>query len=669
MVFSGKQTNTNESDFPRAELLEPGNSDVELSDMGTSHNQLSEDTVNASSSPVPLEVRNILSPTPSATEEDAPVGGQEDEVHDETQGSGESFPAGGVLEEAQPADAESDMTLGIEMGKGPTQEPDSPSLDDYLVPEKKEAVPDDQHVPETSEGNAGVMKASDALEELTPNSQEKEAEVISTGHSPAEGIDLPPSLRIFPPDCFTPRAHQIRDIFGPESPQIGTTLLRRESLRKKDSPRKGPGRPKGSSPKKQLKKRDTLQEREILQRFEESDGENKKDLEQPGTPAIPFTSSVILLPDVQPDFSNNASIESVGNNVYDEQIINDVDEAILESQDLQRAVEGIEASEEVHPSTNVTEHNDTGYDDNANQQAYQAIAQAEIDESQAAITAVCEKADLPVRKTRSGARFSDDTSMLKDFLDRAQARKAAQGGGFSPKIPKSLQQSPKRSPQKKNAIRPASRSSPRKARVLTPKQAKYQKGSPSGKISFFLAKSDHEENDDGHDAETNGEETKSADPGSCRRSTRTRLPTPAKNPPGAPSFIPVRRTDGTDPVVLQKTQAQELAITTRANTRRNKGQSRPPALALQDIPSDDAEGTTCSRQRAANGKAVVWAEQLTSFQEWQEGITEESEEQLPKVKRMRGLGNPTGTPVAKRTGGITGASNGTPAPKRRGKTR
>ncbi|MDI1492000.1 MAG: hypothetical protein OHK93_003211 [Ramalina farinacea] len=632
-------------------------------------NQLIEDTVSASSSPTSLEARNTSDSPSSTTEEEAPSGGQEAKVRDETWGSGESFPAKDLQEEAQPADAKAEMTLRIDMGKEPVQEPQSASLDVVLEPKKEEAAPDDQHVPENPEASAGVMKTSDVLEEVTPNSPEKEAQIISTGYSPAEGIDLPPPLRIFPPDCFTPRAHQIRDIFRPESPQIGTTLLRRESLRKKDSPRKGPGRPKGSSPKKQLKKRDTLQEREILQRFEESDAENKKDLEQPDTPAIHFTSSVNLLPNVQPGFSNNASIESVGNDVDDEQIINDVDEAILENQDVQRAVEAIEASEEIHPSTNVTGHNDTGYDDNANQQAYQAIAQTEIDEAQAAITAVCEKADLPVRKTRSGTRFSDDTSMLKDFLNRAQARKAAQGGGFSPKIPKSLQQSPKRSPQKKNAIRPASRSSPKKAGVLIPKQARYRKGSPSGKISLFLAKSDNEEDDDGHDAETNGEETKAADPGSCRRSTRTRLPTPAKNPPGAPSFIPVRRTDGTDPVVLQKTQAQELAITTRANTRRNKGQSKPPALALQDISSDDTESTTSSRQRAANGKAVVWAEQLTSFQEWQEGITEESEEQLPKVKRMRGLGNPTGTPVAKRTGGITGASNGTPAPKRRGTTR
>ena len=409
----------------------------------------------------------------------------------------------------------------------------------------------------------------------------------------------------------------------PRVPRLGPRCSEEKAYGRRTAHARGQGRPKGSSPKKQLKKRDTLQEREILQRFEESDAENKKDLEQPGTPAIPFTPSVILLPDIQPEFSNNATIESIENDVKDEQVINDVDEAILENQDLQRAVEAIEASEEVHRGTTATEHTDTGCDDNANQQAYEAIAQAEIDEAQAAITAVCEKADLPVRKTRSGARFSDDTSMLKDFLNRAQARKAAQGGGFSPKVPQSLRPSPKRSPQKNNATRPASRSSPRKARVLTPRQTKYQnqKGSPSGKVGLLLAKSEDEEDDDGHDDETNGEETKSADPGSCRRSSRTRLPALVKNPPGAPSFIPVRRTAGTDPVVLQKTQAQELAITTRANTRRNKGQSRPPALALQDISSGDTESTTCPRQRAANGKAVVWAEQLTSFQEWQEGIT------------------------------------------------
>lgn len=598
-----------------------------------------------------------MSSPSSPTEEEASVGSQEIEFRNEKLGPEESFPAGDVRKEAQPGDAEVGMTPMIEMGEKPAQEPGSPPLGNkHLLAKKKEAASNNQHAPDTPETNAEVTKTFDVG---------KEAQLVSTGHLLGEGINLPHAIGTPRPRGLTPRSHQILDIFGPESPQIGTTLLRRESLRKKDSPRKGPGRPKGSSPKKQLKKRDTLQEREILQKFEESDAENKKDAEQAGDSGISFTPSVVLLPNIQPEFFDNDIVGRGESNVDDEQVVDDVDEAILQSHDVQRAVEAVEASDEVQSSTMATEQPDSVPDDDATRQAYEAIADAEVDEAQAAITAVCEKAELSVRQTRSGARFSDDTSVLKDFLSRAQARKAAQGGSLSPKVPKSLQQSPKRSPRKKNAMRPASRSSPRKARVATPRQTKFQKGSPSGKVTLPLARWEGEENDEGDD-ETNGEETKAADAGSCRRSTRTRLPGPVKSPAGAPSLIPVRRTDGTDPVVLQKTQAQELAITTRANTRRNKGQSRPAALALQEIPSEDGESATRSRQRAAHGKAVAWAEQLTSFQEFQEGMTEESEEQLPKVKRMRGLGKSTGTPVAKRMAGITGGSNGTPAAKRRG---
>ena len=149
----------------------------------------------------------------------------------------------------------------------------------------------------------------------------------------------------------------------------------------------------------------------------------------------------------------------------------------------------------------------------------------------------------------------------------------------------------------------------------------------------------------------------------CRRSTRTRLPAPSKTPPSGPSLIPVRRADGTDPKVLPKSQAQELAIMTRANTRRNKGQSKPPPLALKELPLDEGEHTV-ETERSANGKAVAWAENLASYQGAREAV-EEPEDPRPKVRRLRGLGAVTGAAAAKK--GAAPSSNGTPAPKRRGR--
>ena len=128
----------------------------------------------------------------------------------------------------------------------------------------------------------------------------------------------------------------------------------------------------------------------------------------------------------------------------------------------------------------------------------------------------------------------------------------------------------------------------------------------------------------------------------------------------------MRRADGTDPVVLQKSQAQELAVTTRANTRRNKGQSKPPLLALQDLASESADVASTAKEGAEKAKSVAWAERLASYQGAKDEA-DDAEEMRPKVRRLRGLGTVNGTPAAKRRTAVVSTSNGTAAPKRRGR--
>ena len=248
-------------------------------------------------------------------------------------------------------------------------------------------------------------------------------------------------------------------------------------------------------------------------------------------------------------------------------------------------------------------------------------------------------------RTRSGTRFSDDTSMLKDFLSRAQARKAV--------IPKRKAEStrpvpvpPRCSPRKvlgqldNNSPTPA-RSRDLEKRLDTPLEKKMVENIEIDKIGDELA-----------------------DPISCRRSTRTRLPAPAKKSAGVPSFIPVRRVDGTDPVVLQKSVAQELAVVTRANTRRNKGESRPPKLMLPDIVVEASENADATKQTEICTKMVSWDERLAYYQE--AGETKEGKEETrPRVRRLRGLGSANGTPAAKKvTMDMT-----TPGPRRPGRSR
>ena len=440
-----------------------------------------------------------------------------------------------------------------------------------------------------------------------------------------------------------------------ESPQIGTTLLRRESLRSKASPRKRGSAQKKTPKRNGLKKRDTLQEREILQQFTENlEGANAEVSPSKNSPAQAIVAEECGQLAQEPSTSQkHKTTQSI---VVDAQTGNVVlDQTILENKDLQRAVEAIEVRQNSKEEETIAALNDASPSVDANNNIDQAndfIAKSEVEQAAQTIAEVCEKADvptLPPRKLRSGARFSDDTSMLKDFLNRAQAKKAAKDVPFLSADAPKLEASPgRRSPRKAHE--------PRNIDSLSPQKCKRITGRPTTPPRKPVA----DDVDSSDDQETANE------PAAFRRSTRTRLPAPSKTPPGAPSFIPVRRGDGTDPVVLQKSQAQEVAIVTRANTRRNKGQSKPPALALQDLPANSPVKMT-AKERADQAKKVGWAEKLASFQECKDA-PEEPEDQKPKVRRMRGLGNVNGTPAAKKTAAVVPPSNGTPAPKRRNKT-
>ncbi|KAL9121362.1 MAG: hypothetical protein Q9187_002088 [Circinaria calcarea] len=247
---------------------------------------------------------------------------------------------------------------------------------------------------------------------------------------------------------------------------------------------------------------------------------------------------------------------------------------------------------------------------------------------------------FPHGRTRSGARFSDDTSMLKDFLNRAQARKAA----IPRRKPEASLVSPRRSPRKILGQLDNNSPTPTRSRDLRKRM-----DPPLGEDKLEIGK-------------IGGE---LAAPVSCRRSTRTRLPAPVKKSVGAPSFIPVRRVDGTDPVVLQKSVAQELAIVTRVNTRRNKGESRPPKLMLPEI-AVEASDTVDGRKHAETcSKMVSWDERLAYYQEAGETKEGKEKEKRPKVRRLRGLGAVNGTPAAKKVVMDMAA----PGPRRPGRSR
>ena len=457
-------------------------------------------------------------------------------------------------------------------------------------------------------------------------------------------------------------AKSLRADYAGETPQIGTSLLRRESLRRKESPTKKKDGRKSKTPKKRdtLQRRDTLQEREILQKIIAETNANHSDdnlgvqLIETGTlpsgsSALGTEASIEAHDQDSPEATLHGEVPDVGTIICAAADLPAIDEITIKK-DLHRAMEAVDVYERAgaadlsQPTLDVAPNVDQGAD--AMDRANEVLAKTELEDVSQAIEATKEQSSN--KKTRSATRFSDDTSMLKDFLNRAQARKAAQKPTLlAPEAPMT-RHSPRRSPRKTHGPHAGKASSPQKLQNIADRP-----GTPPGTPKTEPLDSDESEE-------------VTAEPASCRRSTRTRLPAPPKAPPGAPSFIPVRRADGTDPVVLQKSQAQELAVSTRANTRRNKGQSKPPLLALQDLPTESADVASTTKQRAERAKSVAWAERLASYQDAR-ADADDGEERRPKVRRLRGLGAVNGTPAAKRRTAVVGATNGTPAPKRRGK--
>ncbi|KAL9016379.1 MAG: hypothetical protein Q9185_006278 [Variospora sp. 1 TL-2023] len=252
--------------------------------------------------------------------------------------------------------------------------------------------------------------------------------------------------------------------------------------------------------------------------------------------------------------------------------------------------------------------------------------------------------------TRSGTRFSDDTNMLKDFLSRVQARKHAKDA-FPMAKPAAAAASPRRSPRKALANLDSNSPSPRKWRELSGRELSDCAGTPPGKGKLEAVQLEEVD------------ETV-ADASPVRRSTRKRLLAPAKTATGAPSFIPVRRADGTDPVVLQKTIAQELALVTRTNTRRNKGQAKPPALILKSLGVEEVEKERKGGHALRNCKSVGWDKKLVYYQDGRQVQADAEvmmEEKRPKARRLRGLGAGNGTPAPKRPMADVLGTNGTPA--------
>lgn len=224
--------------------------------------------------------------------------------------------------------------------------------------------------------------------------------------------------------------------------------------------------------------------------------------------------------------------------------------------------------------------------------------------------------------------LDDDTAILKDFLTRAAASKASKTNKVTT-IARRTSLSHRRD---SDAVRHAL-ASPRK--FFEDKDP----NSPSPHISYDttaildLSESltlNQSTNTTSDDYEPTDAEVAKAPAASSRRSTRSRSsrtphPPPSHNPqPQTPNRIPVRRVDGGEPVVLRRTEAQELGILTRTNTRKNKSGAVAASIRLLKLAAEQAavagsivdKVVEAARDGAAAGerKAVRWGEMLIYFQ-------------------------------------------------------
>ncbi|CZR58338.1 uncharacterized protein PAC_08230 [Phialocephala subalpina] len=251
----------------------------------------------------------------------------------------------------------------------------------------------------------------------------------------------------------------------------------------------------------------------------------------------------------------------------------------------------------------------------------------------------------------------EDTDLLRDFMNKVKASKAAKAATGIPKRKRSLPHSPLRL-----ALETEGNSSPTHAVVV---DDEFDVSLPTGSPNKRQKRND-----------PSLEEDELAEPRSTRRSRRTRLP--MKTTSTGPSLIPVRRLnqDADSTVTLKRSEEKELAALTKINTRKNKGAAIHPLQVLAKKAEEKED--PASRQRALKevfdekaqkkkenkkGKNVVWAEQLAQFQtdKVKEVVAEkEVEVEAPVEEKKKAV------KVGMRSRLSLGmAANGTPAPKKK----
>lgn len=219
-----------------------------------------------------------------------------------------------------------------------------------------------------------------------------------------------------------------------------------------------------------------------------------------------------------------------------------------------------------------------------------------------------------VRSALRSSLDGEDAELLNNFLTKARAKRAAKAAmqeNVVEEVTKEEQIPDMPTPRSRRALEELDTNSPspspQKVRLPSPKKPENPPASP---IRKEIANDDEEQT---------GDEKQQSSP-VTRRSTRVRVP-PRTTTTAIRNTLSLRRAKGTEFVFLQRTEAQELALATRKNTRQNKGSAVFPKYVLKNLAQKQSKEGSPNPVPSANkkGNRVCWNDaRLVEFEDGEE---------------------------------------------------
>ncbi|RAH62170.1 C-14 sterol reductase [Aspergillus piperis CBS 112811] len=276
-----------------------------------------------------------------------------------------------------------------------------------------------------------------------------------------------------------------------------------------------------------------------------------------------------------------------------------------------------------------------------------------------------------VRSALRSSLDGEDTELLNNFLSKAKAKREAKAAMVAQEQEQE-QETDKTEPEPEVPVIVASPTPARRA------LEDLDTNSPSPQKPQL--------------SPTKEKDEASPQPSSPRRSTRPRtvrssnLLTTITAAAAVRNTLSLRRAKGTEFVFLQRTEAQELALTTRRNTRLNKGNAQAPKFVLQGLtrkspasgkkadtaPCTDSEttGDVSERPRKTAKKHVSWNdEELVQFDDGSEAAKGDEHDVASRgskgkspEKRKAASSRTTRSQVAQKSGGEDRADAAATAP-------